>query len=713
MPGQSSDNLFRSVQKGELAPVYYFYGAEDVLKDEAVRMILEKALDPSLRDFNFDQRSAAQLDAEDVHALCNTLPMLAERRVVLLRDIEGWKRKTKGRSEFLRYLERPSPDTIVIMVQSSSEAAEDRELAAGAVSVRFDPMPPDRARKWLLREAGRLGVDLEADAADHMVRSTDADLGALSSELSKLASLPAGTPLTVEAVGQLLGVRHGETLWDWRDAVFEGDTGRAAALLSPVLAQSGVSGVKLVTALGTALVGIGVARAHYDRGVRGGALAAAIMKTLLSLRPFGLLSYREEADRWSRWAPKWSNARIRSALRAARDTDETLKNTTVSDERGLLLDLVLRLSIWEDGKSLPRANERGGGKVNAIRSKLETVARLVACIAFLPILPALTAHAQTDSRLVEAIRQAQEGRGDSARTRVRLLLASTSPTDTLYPQIIYTQAMVASDANEMRRQLQRVAVEYSSSSWADDALLRLVQLDYASGNLEGAGRNLERIRQDYPGSTLLPQASYWAARTYFDQKAPEQACRWIADGLTQSRGNVELENQLRYLDQRCAGVRANVALQNPSPPPQSTPAGDTATAAAPSGATDSVTSPLTNAAPPAPAETTAATPSPQRAAPAPHPRAESTSPPASTPPPAQPVRAGGRFRIQVTAVRTPVTAEALVAKLRRQGFTPVIVQETGLYKVRIGDYATKQDAAADPPELKARLGSSLFVVAEP
>jgi hypothetical protein len=295
---------------------------------------------------------------------------------------------------------------------------------------------------------------------------------------------------------------------------------------------------------------------------------------------------------------------------------------------------------------------------------------------------------------------------------VRLLLASTSPTDTLYPQIIYTQAMVASDANEMRRQLQRVAVEYSSSSWADDALLRLVQLDYASGNLEGAARNLERIRLDYPGSTLLPQASYWAARTYFDQKAPEQACRWIADGLTQSRGNVELENQLRYLDQRCAGVRANVALQNPSPP-QSTPGGDTAAAAAPSGATDSVTSPLTNAAPPAPAETTAATPRPQRAPPAPHPRAESTSPPASTPPPAQPVRAGGRFRIQVTAVRTPVTAEALVAKLRRQGFTPVIVQEIGLYKVRIGDYATKQEAAADLPVLKARLGSSLFVVAEP
>ncbi|MEP7227624.1 MAG: hypothetical protein ABI785_09720, partial [Gemmatimonadales bacterium] len=162
---------------------------------------------------------------------------------------------------------------------------------------------------------------------------------------------------------------------------------------------------------------------------------------------------------------------------------------------------------------------------------------------------------------MEAIRQAQEGRGDSARTKVRRLLAATSPTDTLYPQIIYTQAMVASDANEMRRQLQRVAVEYPSSSWADDALLRLVQLDYASGNLPGAARNLELIRNDYPGSVLLPQASYWGARTYFDQKNPELACRWIADGLAASSSNIELQNQLGYLDQRCAGMRANVAAR--------------------------------------------------------------------------------------------------------------------------------------------------------
>ncbi len=77
MPAHSFDTLLRSLQKGGPAAVYYLHGAEDLLKDEAVRMILDRALDPSLRDFNFDQRSAGQLDPEAVIVLCATLPMMA------------------------------------------------------------------------------------------------------------------------------------------------------------------------------------------------------------------------------------------------------------------------------------------------------------------------------------------------------------------------------------------------------------------------------------------------------------------------------------------------------------------------------------------------------------------------------------------------------------------------------------------------------------
>lgn len=73
----------------------------------------------------------------------------------------------------------------------------------------------------------------------------------------------------------------------------------------------------------------------------------------------------------------------------------------------------------------------------------------------------------------------------------------------------------------------------------------------------------------------------------------------------------------------------------------------------------------------------------------------------------------GRFRIQITAVRSATTAAALASRLKARGLTPVTVEEGGLFKVRVGDYPTRPEAAAAVPDLKARLGGSPFVVAEP
>jgi cell division septation protein DedD len=214
-----------------------------------------------------------------------------------------------------------------------------------------------------------------------------------------------------------------------------------------------------------------------------------------------------------------------------------------------------------------------------------------------------------------------------------------------------------------------------------------VQLDYASGNLEGAARNLERIRLDYPGSPLLSQASYWAARTYFDLKKPEQACRWIADGMAGARGSIELQNQLGYLNQRCSKVAAAGPPAVPSPPPDSAPAAG----ARPDTATTITLVPETPTPPPPSRPDTL--------------RTEIAEPSA-------PTRPGSRYRVQITAVRSVSTARSMAAKVKSQGFSVVTIEEGGLYKVRVGDYATKADAAAAVPRIKAKLGGTPFVVAE-
>ncbi len=344
MPAQTFDTLHRSLRRGELAPAYYLHGSEDLLKDEAARAVLDRALEPSLRDFNFDQASAASLDSEAVYTLCNTPPMMADRRVVLIRDVEAWKRRTKARNTLLACLDRPSPDAVVLLVQSSADTTEDRELAARAVSVSCDLLPPDRAARWLAHRGTSRGVTFAPGAAEHLVRVIGVGLGPLATELEKLAAVSAGAPVTEAAVASLVGVRHGETMFDWRDAVLENDPGRAATLLETVLEQPGVTGVRLVTLLGTSVIGLGVVRAAYDRGARGSALQDVGFQLQRRARVYGLLSWQEEARRWAAWAPQWPASRIRAAVRDLLEADTALKSTTASDDRGILLDVVFRMS---------------------------------------------------------------------------------------------------------------------------------------------------------------------------------------------------------------------------------------------------------------------------------------------------------------------------------------------------------------------------------
>ena len=239
--------------KGELAPVYYLYGPEDILKDEAVQAILDRALDPGLRDFNLDQRVGRA-----------ARPRGHLRPVHHAADDGGPPRRRAARaSRAGSGSPRPAPHS------SSTSSARPRRPSSS-----WCRAPPRRKRTrtscaahspWRASRsrpsgpaagcsAGRraLGVTLEDAAADHLLAATGGELGAVAAELQKLGALPAGTPLTAEQVGALVGVRHGETIYDWRDAVLDGERRQGCRDDRRRCSTSPASpAVRLVTLLGT------------------------------------------------------------------------------------------------------------------------------------------------------------------------------------------------------------------------------------------------------------------------------------------------------------------------------------------------------------------------------------------------------------------------------------------------------------------------------
>src|SRR5437899_4082637 len=340
------DALLRSLKQGASDPVYYLHGDEDVLKDEAVRALIDRAVDPAARDFNVDQRSAPELDAEAFHALVNTPPMLAATRAVVVRGLEQLKKTAKLRQELLRYLESPNPTTVLVLVQAAG-APPDAELVRRTTAVAVEPLPPARVERWMAHRARQLSLTLAPEAGALLLDAVGSDPAALARELEKLAALAGGAvrPATREDVAALVGVRRGETLQDLVDAALERRAAAAAQLVEPVLEQAGMSGVRMVNALGTALVGTALARAEADRGTPRGRLESVLMGHLRASRPYGLGSWEQTAARWARWAGLWTTAELENALRLILDADRALKTTTLSDEAGIVEQLVLSFSV--------------------------------------------------------------------------------------------------------------------------------------------------------------------------------------------------------------------------------------------------------------------------------------------------------------------------------------------------------------------------------
>jgi cell division septation protein DedD len=71
------------------------------------------------------------------------------------------------------------------------------------------------------------------------------------------------------------------------------------------------------------------------------------------------------------------------------------------------------------------------------------------------------------------------------------------------------------------------------------------------------------------------------------------------------------------------------------------------------------------------------------------------------------------YRVQIAAVGSRKAADDAARKARPLGLTVVTVQQGNLYKVRVGEYPTREAAQTAASSLKGKLGGNPFVVSEP
>jgi cell division protein FtsN len=337
----------------------------------------------------------------------------------------------------------------------------------------------------------------------------------------------------------------------------------------------------------------------------------------------------------------------------------------------------------------------------------------------------------TDPVFVRAQNLVSDGNGVAGRALIDSVIAATQPTARLYPEALFWRATLAANAADAESDYKHIVVDYPLAPQAEDALLRLAQLELARGDRDGALGHLQRIPRDYPRSKSLARASYWTARVLFEKNDIPNACTANASALAQADASqVELRNQIQYQGQRCpAAVAANppttsASANNPVTPvtasttprgmppntPNATPAAPTSVAGAEREkprAVDTTTPPVATSStvpptvvqtqrPKPPTEANDAKPSIVDPAKAPKAAAEKTVTKASTTP-----SRGNGYSVQVAAYTRKAEADKLTSTLRKRGYATRVDGSVAPFRVRVGRYATEKEAEDALRKIKA------------
>jgi cell division septation protein DedD len=315
-----------------------------------------------------------------------------------------------------------------------------------------------------------------------------------------------------------------------------------------------------------------------------------------------------------------------------------------------------------------------------------------------------TLKTPSDSVVARVRQMSRDGRDVEGRRLIDSLFATLTPDSVHYAEALYLRGSLAATAADAERDYRRLLIEAPVSPRAEDALLQLSQLLQARGDRRGASEHLQRYLLSYPNSAARPRVSVQFVRLLFDQ-GPQQLAR-ACDALKNARydvpaSNVELRNQLEAQAPRCAYVET----QAPAPVVDSAPA-----AAAPGiGIVPVNVQPDSlRAAPPAPSQ-----PAPQSAPVTPPASAPSSTQPVVPPPAATPPAAPSFYSVQLAAYDSQDAATRMVQQLAARGIDARVDGAKAPFRVRVGKYQTRADAAKASADLKGKGHSGFITLVSP
>lgn len=186
--------IINDVKNGNFVPVYLLMGTEPYYPDLVCDEIIKYALTDSERDFNQTVFYGLDTDAGTVASECRSYPMMAERRLVVLKEAQSMKTL----EDLATYASDPMESTVLVILMHGASADKRRALYKNVqkkgVVLASDALRDYEMPQWITSFYKSRGLDIEPAAAALLAEYAGTDMSRIMLETEKMQkNLPEGT----------------------------------------------------------------------------------------------------------------------------------------------------------------------------------------------------------------------------------------------------------------------------------------------------------------------------------------------------------------------------------------------------------------------------------------------------------------------------------------------------------------------------------------
>ena len=332
-------DFVKALADGSLPSVLLFEGEEEQMKQSAFSALRRAILPPGMEEMN--EMVLDDPETDQIVAAAETLPFLADRRLIVIRDHPAVTGRGEADDRLVSYL--PSvPSTSILLFYCTGKADARKKLYTAVKKlggiVSFARLSGAELTRFVTDAFHDAGKECDARSADYLIFTVGSDAGRLLSEISKVASYAGDRP-TVTA-GDISAVATPSTectVFQLVDAVVTGQKKRAFALMKNQLLNGTEPAAILALLLRQYRFLQHIKIMQYEKKSR------EFIRAALGVPPFAL-------DQYLRQASAYTGGQVKQAVALCFDAEYGFKSGKLMVSSALEA-LVIRLLNLRQSKS--------------------------------------------------------------------------------------------------------------------------------------------------------------------------------------------------------------------------------------------------------------------------------------------------------------------------------------------------------------------------